>query len=302
MSGRIASESSVPSDEERDLEGAIALDVTRFRDRSVHTTRDIVAREEPLEIQLGGASLAVVMRTPGFDADLALGFLVTERVIASRGEVASIRHCDSVQRPEAEGNVIRVVLRPGVRVDLESLRRNFFANSSCGICGRATIESALAEVSPLADATRIPAHVLSGMLRALESTQELFSHTGGLHGVGLFDASGRLLVTREDVGRHNAADKVIGWALRQGRTPLAGHSLVVSGRSSFEIVQKAAVAGISIVAAVSAPTSLAVDFARSAGMTLLGFVRGGDFNVYSGGERIVWPKSCAGGSRDEAAG
>jgi FdhD protein len=268
-------------------DGIREVKVTRFADGAAEPAGDRVAHEEPLEIQLAGASLAVVMRTPGQDLELVTGFLVTERVVESLAEIESVRHCTETATPEAEDNVVRVTLRPGVRPDLEKLRRNLFASSSCGVCGKATLENALATAAPLDDPTRLPASLLLALPERLRAAQRVFDETGGLHAAGLFDATGRLLVAREDVGRHNAVDKVIGWAARAGRLPLAGHVLVVSGRASFEIVQKALAARVPIVAAVSAPSSLAVSLAEAGGIALVGFLRGPSFNVYGARERIL---------------
>jgi len=262
------------------------VDVLRVADAHAVRARDRVALEEPLEIQLAGASLAVVMRTPGHDLELVTGFLVTERVVSSLADVEAVRHCSDAA-PEAEDNVVRVTLRAGVRPDLERLRRNLFASSSCGVCGKATLENALAAAPPLDDATRLRASVLVELPARLRAAQPAFDETGGLHAAGLFDGDGRLLVAREDVGRHNAVDKVVGWAARAGRLPLTGASLVVSGRASFEIVQKALAARIPIVAAVSAPSSLAVTLAQESGIALVGFLRGRSFNVYGSRERIL---------------
>lgn len=249
---------------------------------------DFVAREEPLEIQLGPASLAVVMRTPGHDEELTLGFLVTERVVSSPADVASIRHCSTAPSSDAEDNVIRVTLAPHVQVDLAALRRNLFASSSCGICGKATIENALAAAPPLvSDRSEFRASTIRTYAEALWTKQDVFHSTGGLHGAALFDPRGRLLAVREDVGRHNATDKVIGWAAAQGMLPLAGHALMVSGRVSYEIVQKALAARIPLVAAVSAPTSLAVELAEASGIALVGFLRGETMNVYANRARVV---------------
>ena len=248
---------------------------------------DSVAREEPLEIQLGPAALAVVMRTPGHDEELTLGFLVTERVVASVADVVSIRHCSQAASAEAEDNVIRVALAPHVEVDLVALRRNLFASSSCGICGKATIENALATAPALcADDVLFDAGVIQSFPQLLVAQQIAFQRTGGLHAAGLFDANGHLVVVREDVGRHNAVDKVIGWAARDSRLPLAGHALMVSGRISYEIVQKALAARIPLIAAVSAPTSLAVDLAAASNITLIGFVRGTSMNIYTHPRRV----------------
>jgi FdhD protein len=275
-----------PTDPDETQARAVSLDSI---DPSGSARRlDFVAREEPLEIQLGPASLAVVMRTPGHDEELTLGFLVTERVVASPADVVSIRHCSTAPVAEAEDNIIRVTLAPHVEVDLAALRRNLFASSSCGICGKATIENALAVAPPLAgDRSEFRAATIRTYADALLREQDVFHATGGLHGAALFDPRGKLLVVREDVGRHNATDKVIGWAAAQGLLPLAGHALMVSGRISYEIVQKALAARIPLVAAVSAPTSLAIDLAEASGIALVGFLRGETMNVYANRARVV---------------
>jgi FdhD protein len=247
---------------------------------------DWVAREEPLEIQVNGAPLAVVMRTPGHDEELALGFLVTERVVSGPQDVASLRHCSVAPTPEAAGNVMQAVLRAGVGVDLDALRRNLYASSSCGVCGKATLENALASAPPLLDGARFSASFFGGLVDRLRQTQAAFERTGGLHAAGLFAPDGALLAVREDVGRHNAVDKVVGFAARAGLLPLRGHVLLVSGRISYEIVQKALAARIPVVSAVSAPTSLAVELASAAGIALVGFLRGSGLNVYGMRERI----------------
>jgi FdhD protein len=248
---------------------------------------DAVAWEEPLELRIGAEPLAVLMRTPGHDEELALGLLLGERIVAEARDVESLRHCSVVPAPEAEGNVLRVLLRPGVAVDLERVRRNLYASASCGVCGRATLENALGTLPPLEDETRLPARFFHALPALLRSAQAAFAATGGIHAAGLFDAAGRLLVAREDVGRHNAVDKVIGWAARGGRLPLSGHVLLVSGRISYEIVQKALSARIPVVAAVSAPSSLAVDLAAAGRVALVGFLRGEGLNVYGHAARIV---------------
>jgi FdhD protein len=257
--------------------------LTRVTGTSAAAARDAVACEEPLEIQVRGVPVAVLMRTPGHDAELARGFLVTERVVRAAEEITAVRHCRVVADPAAEDNVIAVSLRAEVALDLDALRRHLFTSASCGICGKASIESALAVAPPLADPVRIAPATLRAVMDRLAAAQPVFAATGGLHAAGLFTADGALRVAREDVGRHNAVDKVVGWALAHGALPLGGHVLAVSGRISFEIAQKALAARIPIVAAVSAPTSLAVDLAERAGLTLVGFVRGDGFNVY--GER-----------------
>lgn len=270
-------------------EGVREVEVTRVGEGRAEPTRDRVAHEEPLEIQLGGTPLAVVMRTPGHDLELVTGFLLTERIVDSLARVESIHHGSEAVRPEAADNVVRVLLAPGAHVDLARLRRNLFASSSCGVCGKATLENALATAEPLRDTTRVGASTLVAMPERLRGAQHAFDETGGLHAAGLFDAGGRLLVVREDVGRHNAVDKLVGWAARSARWPLAGHGLLVSGRASFEIVQKALAARIPIVAAVSAPSSLAVSLARAGRITLAGFLRGGGCNVYASPERLPVP-------------
>jgi FdhD protein len=253
----------------------------------VRSGEDDVVREEPLEIQLGGAPLAVVMRTPGDDEELALGLLLNEGIITTPDEVVSIRHCSVATAPEAEGNVLRVRLRRGVKVDLRALRRNLYASSSCGFCGKATIENALRVAPPLDDDSRFAPGFFYPLPDRLRDAQGVFDRTGGLHAAGLFDGAGDLVVVREDIGRHNAVDKVVGWAARNRAKPLAGHVLAVSGRISYEIAQKALAARIPVVAAVSAPSSLAVQLAEKGGMTLVGFLRGNRLNVYGARERIA---------------
>jgi FdhD protein len=258
-----------------------------------HTTRpDTVAAEEPLEIRLAGTPLAVTMRTPGDDFDLVHGFLATEGVIARNDDVAGLRYCDSV---DADGrntyNVVDVDLAPGVPVPDTGLERNFYTSSSCGVCGKASIDAIRTKTTfdVAADGARIPLEVLLALPDRLRAEQQVFEKTGGLHAAGLFTAAGELGALREDVGRHNAVDKVIGDAVREGRLPLSGHVLMVSGRASFELTQKAAMAGIPVLAAVSAPSSLAVELAREVGITLVGFLRGDGCNVYTHTERIVLP-------------
>ena len=267
-------------------EGVRTVVLTRVDGRGARAEEDCVVREEPLEIQIGGSPLAVIMRTPGDDEDLALGLLLGEGLIESATDVASVRHCTVAATPESDGNVLRVTLRPGVEVDLAALRRNLYASSSCGMCGKATIEAALRAAPPLDDVSAFPAEFFYPLPDRLRAAQDVFAQTGGLHAAGLFDARGRLLVVREDIGRHNAVDKVIGWAARARRLPLAGHVLLVSGRISYEIAQKALAARIPVVAAVSAPSSLAIELAESAGLTLVGFLRQRRLNVYGMRRRV----------------
>lgn len=248
---------------------------------------DLVAREEPLEIRINQTPIAVVMRTPGDDEALVRGFLLSERIVASPEQIVALRHCTSVDRPEAEDNVMLVRLRDDAEVDLAALRRNLFASSSCGVCGKASIEQALAlpELRRAVDGFVVEAQTLARWPEQLRAEQEVFEHTGGLHGAGLFTAEGELLAAFEDVGRHNAVDKLIGWAAREGAA-LSECGLMVSGRVSFEITQKAVAVGIPLIAAVSAPTSLAVELARAAGLTLVCFVREQRMCVYAGEQRI----------------
>lgn len=247
---------------------------------------EAVAVEEPMEIRLAGCSVAVTMRTPGNDLDLAAGFLFTEGIIRGPEDIASITHC-ATDDPEAQLNVVNVNPTEPSVVEPERWRRNFFAGSSCGICGKASIEAIHQETVAVLSRARVPHRVLDGLEGAMREAQTVFAETGGLHAAVLFDLDGRLLTAREDIGRHNAVDKIVGDALRSDRLPLDERILMVSGRASFEIAQKALMAGIPIVAAVSAPSSLAIDLARSADMTLVGFLRSGRFNVYTGTERIV---------------
>jgi FdhD protein len=266
--------------------------VLRIRGAQRTTRPDTVAAEEPLEIRLVGAPLAVTMRTPGHDFDLVHGFLATEGVIAGSEDIAGLRYCDSV---DADGrntyNVVDVDLAPGVPIPDTGLERNFYTSSSCGVCGKASIDAIRTKTryDVAADGVRLPLEVLFALPDRLRAAQEVFDKTGGLHAAGLFTADGELVALREDVGRHNAVDKVIGDGVREGRLPLAGHVLMVSGRASFELTQKAAMAGIPVLAAVSAPSSLAVELAREVGITLVGFLRGDGCNIYTGQERIEVP-------------
>lgn len=246
-------------------------------------TLDLVAHEEPLELQLAGTPLAVLMRTPGHDEELGAGFLLTEGIIGAWSEVESLRHCTTAPTPEAEDNVLQIHLR--VPVDLAKFKRHQFASSSCGVCGKATLENALRTGAPIDSTLTVPPAVLSALPDKLRANQPAFDSTGGLHGAGLFTSRGDLLVAREDVGRHNAVDKVVGWALHTG-TSLSGAVLMVSGRLSFELVQKCVAARIAVLAGISAPTSLAVRMAEALGVTLVGFVREQSMNVYAHAERV----------------
>ena len=246
---------------------------------------DHVAREEPLEVRVEGKSVAIVMRTPGNDEELVAGFLLSEGVVRSRAEVFEISQCPS--QPGQQGNMVDVLLTDSSKLDLERLTRNVFTSSSCGVCGKATIESVFQESAPVASEFCVPAAELLTYPEKLRAAQSTFDKTGGLHASAIFDSAGQVVVLREDVGRHNALDKVIGYALLNDLLPLADHTLMLSGRISFELMQKALSAGIPVVAGISAPSSLAVEFARDSGQALAGFLRGDTMNVYAGGERIV---------------
>ncbi|MFF2246445.1 formate dehydrogenase accessory sulfurtransferase FdhD [Arthrobacter sp. NPDC058130] len=265
----------------------------------VRHREDVLAVEEPLEIRLGNMSFSVTMRTPGSDFDLVAGFLVSEGIIWTPEQLVSLRFCAG---EDADGiqtfNVVEAQLRPDVV--LPETGRNVFTSSSCGICGTDSIDAVRksSHYSPAQDPLTVPVETLAALPDALRSAQEVFDLTGGVHAAGLFriadDGSAELLCLREDVGRHNAVDKVVGWALREGLLPLRGTVLQVSGRASFELVQKAALAGIPVLAAVSAPSSLAVELAEASGMTLAGFSRRTSLNVYAGQQRVAVPAPAAG--------
>ena len=256
-----------------------------------HSSRqpDQLAVEEPLELRVGNRALAVTMRTPGHDVELAHGFLLTEGVITSVEDVTAARYCGSRDDGgQHTYNVLDVTLAPGVAPPSHDLDRNFYTTSSCGVCGKASLDAVRlrSRFSPAEDPAVVSPQTLFALPGALRSAQRLFDSTGGLHAAGLFSVNGCLLVVREDVGRHNAVDKVLGWALLNKRIPARGCVLMVSGRASFELVQKAVMAGVPVLAAVSAPSSLAVDLAAESGLTLVGFLRGTTLNIYAGAERI----------------
>jgi len=263
-------------------------------DTTVSRREDLLAVEEPLEIRVGGTSLSITMRTPGHDFDLATGFLISEGVVAHSGDVAAIRYCAGVtETGENTFNVLDVTLANGVAAPDASLERNFYMTSSCGLCGKASIDAVrTASHHPVAhDPLVIEAALLASFPDRLRAGQDVFDKTGGLHAAALFDGrTGEMLVLREDVGRHNAVDKVIGWAHGEGLLPLSGMVLQVSGRASFELVQKASMAGIPILAAVSAPSSLAIDLAQESGMTVVGFMRAPSMVVYAGEQRVAVPQ------------
>jgi FdhD protein len=276
--------------------------VLRHRDGADRTRRDVVAVEEPLEIRVSWevdgvravVPVAVTMRTPGHDFDLAAGFLRTEGILGRTGQVSELTYCRGEDAQEY--NIVEVRLRPGESVDPDLLTRNFYTSSSCGVCGKASLDAVeVRGCAPLPDgALRVPAPVVAGLPSRLRDTQRVFERTGGLHAAGLFspddlaaEAGEGTPLVREDVGRHNAVDKVVGRCFLDGRLPLADHVLVVSGRASFEILQKAVAAGIPAVVAVGAPSSLAVDLAVRFNVTLVGFARDGGFNAYAGEGRLA---------------
>ena len=251
---------------------------------------DRLAGEEPLEIRAAGPGqtavrVAVTMRTPGNDFELAAGFLHSEGLLMSRSELSEIKYCTDVELGEQTYNVVTVHLRRPFEAEL--VQRNFGMTSACGVCGKASIDSIEVASAPLAEGPVVAAAVIAGLPERLRAAQRTFERTGGLHATGLFGADGELQLVREDVGRHNALDKVIGNRMLDGSTPLSSSLALVSGRASFELVQKAAVAGIPMLCAVGAPSSLAVDAARRLGLTLVGFVRDGRFNVYAGASRVA---------------
>lgn len=260
--------------------------VVRWRgeEGAARQERDDLATEEPLEIRVRGRAVTVMMRTPGHDEELAAGFLLSEGLIHKRSDILRMEPCER----NDFGNLLNVVLNPLVPVDFEKLTRHVFAASSCGLCGKATIEAIRGAFAPLhaADGFQMDAKTIAEFPEMMRKTQETFERTGGLHAAALFDEHGELLVVREDIGRHNAVDKVLGYAFLNHLTPLGRHVLLVSGRSSFEIMQKALAGRVPILAAVSAPSALAVEFAKENEQTLIGFLRGQRMNVYTGAQRI----------------
>lgn len=276
--------------------GSFAIDINKHRSGRSSAEPDSVAVEEPLEIRLGYTtpdgpatrSVSITMRTPGDDAELAAGFLFSESIIRATADVAGIETCGPPAPDSGNHNVIRVDLDPGVSVDLGRLQRHFYTTSSCGVCGKTSLDALRVEGSEEmpSGGPGFSESVLTGMPQKLRDAQQTFELTGGLHAAAAFDTSGEIVEIREDVGRHNAVDKVVGRLLLDGKLPANEFGLMVSGRASFELMQKALVAGMPLLAAVSAPSSLAVKLAREFNMTLVGFLRGDTFNVYSGNERI----------------
>ncbi len=249
------------------------------------TITDSVAVEEPLELRIGGRPTTVIMRTPGCDEELARGFLYTEGLIGAAGDLIGLRRPEHL-KPEEVDNVLDLEVAPAL-VRIQPFQRNFYASSSCGVCGKSSLAAIAVKSPPVESSLRVSQRVIAALPDRLRAGQAAFAQTGGLHAAGFFDARGDLLAVREDVGRHNAVDKLIGWALHEGRLPARDLGLMVSGRTSFEILQKAIAAGVPIVCAVSAPSSLAISLAEKFGVTLVGFLRGGTMNVYAHAERIV---------------
>lgn len=270
------------------------IEIIKAKHNQVLTQLDLIVVEEPLEIRLGFGlpsnrqqrSLSVTMRTPGHDFELVLGFLFTEGIINSNEQVESIKYCSTVKPDEFE-NVVRIELKSDVQIEYEKFQRHFYTSSSCGVCGKSSIDSVKVKCTSIDSKLVIPSSIVYTLSRKIKNAQHVFEHTGGLHASALFDQNGELVILREDVGRHNALDKVIGAMLPKNTIPLSNYVLMVSGRTSFELVQKAAMAGIPIIAAVGAPSSLAVSLAKETGMTLLGFVREEKYNIYCGEQRIV---------------
>jgi FdhD protein len=269
------------------MSAARPVEILRYENCEARSENDELAAEEPLEIRIEGRSLAVTMRTPGHDLELAAGFLLTEGVIRTAKDLFDITTC-LAPGAAGKGNAVDAALTHPGSFDFSRLTRHVFTSSSCGLCSKATVETVLKRRKPLpADSLRVPADLLLALPRRLARHQETFRRTGGLHACALFDRQGKLLAVREDIGRHNALDKLIGWALLEKRTPLSDHVVLLSGRASFEMMQKAHAAGIPVVVAISAPSSLAVEFARESGQTLAGFVRGRSMNIYAWPERVT---------------
>ncbi|WP_060654273.1 formate dehydrogenase accessory sulfurtransferase FdhD [Rhodococcus pyridinivorans] len=263
--------------------------VTRLVAQQRSVRPDTVVVEEPLEVRVDGTALAVTMRTPGSDIELAQGFLLTEGIITGRDDIAAIRYCNSTDDTGRNTyNVLDIDLAPGIALPEVGLERNFYTTSSCGVCGKASLDAIRQRTrhSPAHDPVVVDPTVLSVLPETLRRAQRTFDRTGGLHAAGLFTDTGELLTLREDVGRHNAVDKILGWAVEHRRLPLRRTILLVSGRASFELTQKAVMAGIPILAAVSAPSSLAIDLAHDAGLTLIGFLRGDTMNIYTHPNRV----------------
>jgi len=276
------------------MKSTTTIQIQKYTASESLNVEDTLAIEEPLEIRLAYGSqgqeqsISITMRTPGHDQELAAGFLFTEGIIQQASQIQAIAHIKSLN-PAEQGNIIRVQLAETTNVNLKKLERHFYTSSSCGVCGKASIDAVrtTSAYSLLAGQPQFSAQLIHQLPERLRLQQAVFDHTGGLHAAALFDTTGKLLLLREDVGRHNAVDKLIGAALSEGLVPLQDRLILVSGRASFELIQKALMAGIPMLAAIGAPSSLAVELAQEAGMSVLGFVRDGRFNVYCGGERVL---------------
>jgi FdhD protein len=274
--------------------------IKKISPSAISETNDLLAAEEPLEIRIGYGpagnrqqkSISVTMRTPGNDFELALGFLFTEGIVKSPDDIIQIQYCTDVNTIENQENIIRAELKENVEFEFKNLERNFYTTSSCGVCGKASIDAVrtVCEIRETGDDIRIKRELIYSLPDKLRKHQNVFEYTGGLHACALFDLDGNLFLSREDVGRHNALDKLIGAALgsqRDTEFPFHKYILLLSGRASFELIQKAAMAGIKVVAAIGAPSSLAVEMAKEFGITLIGFLRGESFNIYFGEERVI---------------
>ena len=274
---------------------SIETEIVSYDGSSVQRRYDRLATEEPLEIRMRAGehtrTVAITMRTPGADFELAAGFLFNEGVLASPDDLRGITYCvDREVAEEQRYNIVNVDLHAAELPPLDALERHFTMTSACGVCGKANIEALRDRgLQSVQSALRVDPQLLAALPERLAAAQRVFASTGGLHAAALFDARGEVLAVREDVGRHNALDKIVGWALMNGKLPLDEHIVLLSGRASYELLQKAISAGIAVVCAVSAPSSLAVDLAREFGVTLAGFLRGERFNVYAGADRIVFP-------------
>lgn len=270
-------------------------EIKKITDSTIESKPDLLAVEEPLEIRIGFGSqgnrqqknVSVTMRTPGHDFELAVGFLFTEGIVQNFEQIESVKYCEDGGKQEQKENIVRVELKPEVKIDFEKLHRHFYTTSSCGVCGKTSIDAVKVNCTTSTDSFEIKSSMVHTLPEKLRKAQQVFEYTGGLHASALFDDAGNLILLREDVGRHNALDKIIGAMLFKNEIPLSNYLLLVSGRSSFELVQKAAVAGIPLLAAVGAPSSLAVQLAKDVNITLLGFVRDQRFNIYSGEHRVL---------------
>lgn len=273
------------------------ITIKQFRAGSSAEKTDLLAVEEPLEIRLGYGpadargqrSVSVTMRTPGHDFELALGFLFTEGILQSMQDVAQVAYCSDAGRQDQD-NIVRVELKPHIVPDWQKLQRNFYITSSCGVCGKTSVEAIRQHCNVFTDSFQVSANLIHSLPDAMKATQPVFTHTGALHASALFSKEGELKALREDVGRHNALDKVVGAMFMNHQLPLSGHILLVSGRAGFELVQKAAMAGIPFMVAIGAPSSLAVELAQQCNMTLVGFARDARFNIYAGYHRINLPE------------